>query len=93
MNLIALAATLRSFSITWRLCHPGRPPSSWCRSYQYLQHCSRIYNTVCYPSWHGQLALVMPGTLWLKRKSWSPIFSVRIWTRNALCCLLSPLCA
>lgn len=45
------------------------------------------------PSLQGQLASAISGTLRLKRNSLSPIFSVGIWMRIALCRLLSPSCS
>jgi hypothetical protein len=48
--------------------------------------------TVCRLSPHSHLGLVTPSTLRLKRKSLSPIFSVRNCTSSALSRLLRPSC-
>jgi hypothetical protein len=89
MNLIAFMAALRSVNMSRRLCRPGMLPSSWRWSCRYLRHRSRTCDTVWRLSLHGQLASVASGTPRLKRKSLSPIFSVRSWTRTALCRLLN----
>jgi hypothetical protein len=87
---MAFAAALRSFSSVRRLCRPGMVPSSWRRSCRNLRHRSSMCNRVCRPSLQLHLLSVASGTLRLKRKSLSPIFSVRICTRIALCRLLKP---
>lgn len=92
INLMAFAAALCSFSISRRSSRPERRPSSWRRSCRYLRHRSSMCDSVWRPSRHGQLASVASGTLRLKRRSLSLIFSVRIWTKSALWCLLSPSC-
>jgi hypothetical protein len=81
---------LSSFNSVRRLCRPGMVPSSWRRSCRNLRHRSSMCNTVCRPSLQLHLLSVASGTLRLKRKSLSPIFSVRICTRIALCRLLKP---
>ncbi|EUC41439.1 hypothetical protein COCMIDRAFT_79088, partial [Bipolaris oryzae ATCC 44560] len=52
------------------------------RSLSLLQW-SRMWATVCRLSPHWQRELVTPGTLWVKRKSRRPIFSVRSCTSSA----------
>ncbi|KAJ0127074.1 Metacaspase-1 [Fusarium oxysporum f. sp. albedinis] len=62
MNLIALAAALRSFSNFRRLLRPRSRPSSWSRSWWCWWQRRRTCATVCRSDPQGYLLLEMPGT-------------------------------
>ncbi|KAI3328251.1 hypothetical protein F4824DRAFT_154866 [Ustulina deusta] len=87
-NLMALTAVLRLFKTARRSPRPSIRPSSWFRRSLNCRHWNSTWSTVCRLSPQLHFGSVMSGTLRLKRKSLRPIFSVRSWTKIALCRLL-----
>ena len=90
INLMALMSSLRLLRIARRLFRTGEWPNSCLLMSLSFLHLMRMCVTVCRPSLHSHIGSITSGTLRLKRKSLSPIFSVRSCTRSALCFLLKP---
>jgi hypothetical protein len=86
MALVASCGVLR---IVLRLCRPERLAKMRFRRSLYLLQRRMTWATVCRLSPQLQPGLVMSGTCRLKKKSLSPIFSVRSCTSSALSRLLS----
>jgi hypothetical protein len=86
---MALVASCGMLRMVLRLCRPERLAKMRFRRSLYLLQRRMTWAKVCRLSPQLQPGLVMFGTCRLKRKSLSPIFSVRSCTSSALSRLLS----